>query len=128
MQYSDPITNLSDSILSLANSFKALQSVDMSKISSNMKNLGDVSVKSNATVDTKVNSNPIKTNTNPNTDTTTNPTFENTNTSTQGMNSNYKLDRFLNIMQQYIATPPQLVVEFDDGTVSKLKSKLKKSM
>lgn len=93
-----------------------------------MKNLGDVSVKSNATVDTKVNSNPIKTNTNPNTDTTTNPTFENTNTSTQGMNSNYKLDRFLNIMQQYIATPPQLVVEFDDGTVSKLKSKLKKSM
>lgn len=128
LQYSDPITNLSDSILSLANSFKALQSVDMSKISSNMKNLGDVSVKSNATVDTKVNSNPIKTNTNPNTDTTTNPTFENTNTSTQGMNSNYKLDRFLNIMQQYIATPPQLVVEFDDGTVSKLKSKLKKSM
>ena len=128
LQYSDPITKLSDSILSLANSFKALQSVDMSKISTNVKTLGDVSVKSNATVDTKINSNPIKTKTTSNVDTETNPTYKDSNTTSQGTNINYKLDRLLNVMQQYISMSPQLVIEFDDGTVSKLKSKLKKTI
>ena len=128
LQYSDPITKLSDSILSLANSFKALQSVDMSKISTNVKTLGDVSVKSNATVDTKINSNPIKTKNTSNVDTETNPTYKDSNTTSQGTNINYKLDRLLNVMQQYISMSPQLVIEFDDGTVSKLKSKLKKTI
>ena len=128
LQYSDPISQLSDSILSLANSFKALQSVDMSKISTNVKTLGDVSVKSNATVDTKINSNPIKTKNTSNVDTETNPTYKDSNTTSQSTNINYKLDRLLNVMQQYISMSPQLVIEFDDGTVSKLKSKLKKTI
>jgi len=128
LQYSDPITKLSDTILSLANSFKALQSVDISKISSNMKNLGDVSVKSNATVGSSVNPNPIKTKTAYTTDTDSTPSFESLNAASQNASINTRLDRFISVMQQYVSTPPQLVVEFDDGTVSKLKSKLKKTM
>lgn len=128
LQYSDPITKLSDTILSLANSFKALQSVDISKISSNMKNLGDVSVKSNATVGSSVNPNPIKTKTAYTTDTDSTPSFESLNAASQNTSINTRLDRFISVMQQYVSTPPQLVVEFDDGTVSKLKSKLKKTM
>jgi hypothetical protein len=124
----NPISELSKSIESLVDNLNNLQNVDIASVASKLKSLGDASIKTKVTTDSTINPNPIDIKGNAKTDNTTSPTFEQRNASLQNTSSNYKMDRLISLMEQYINTSPQLVIEFDDGTVSKLKSKLKKTI
>jgi len=124
----NPISELSKSIESLVENLNNLQNVDIASISSKLKNLGAVSMTAKVTTDSTINPNPIDIKNKTKTDNVSTTTFEDRNTSLQSNNTNAKIDRLINVMQQYVNANPQLVIEFDDGTVSKLKSKLKKTI
>jgi hypothetical protein len=124
----NPISELSKSIESLVENLNNLQNVDIASISSKLKNLGAVSMTAKVTTDSTINPNPIDIKNKTKTDSVSTTTFEDRNTSLQSNNTNAKIDRLINVMQQYVNANPQLVIEFDDGTVSKLKSKLKKTI
>lgn len=135
---SEPISQLSDSIASLVDNLTKLTSISLSTIKEDIKGLGEVSkdiesnisdVASNVKVNSSIQSSPISTaKTSGEEPTTPTKSFEERNNALGDNSTVRMLSRLVALMEQSTANPPNLVLEFDDGTVSRLKTRIKKTV
>lgn len=132
----EPMEKLSNSVSNLVDGLLKLTEIPISTIKDNLKELSSISdivgsemedLKTNATVVSEIQSNPIN-NQKSGEEAPKEKTFEERNAAL-GENSTVRmLTRLVQLMEQSTANPPNLVLEFDDGTVSKLKTRIKKTV
>jgi hypothetical protein len=132
----EPMEKLSNSVSNLVDGLLKLTEIPISTIKDNLKELSSISdivgsemedLKANATVVSEIQSNPIN-NQKSGEEASTEKTFEERNAAL-GENSTVRmLTRLVQLMEQSTTNPPNLVLEFDDGTVSRLKTRIKKTV
>jgi hypothetical protein len=136
--YSEPIQIMADSIASLVSNLKQLETLDLSKISENLKKVGEMSssatkeisksVTPSTTIPQEIQQTPISNTTEQTKQTTTTPTFDQRNEALGGNNTAALLARLVTLMESNASNPPRLVLEFSDGTISEIKGRIKKTM
>ena len=115
-----------------------LTSISLSTIKEDIKGLGDVSknmesdisaATENVKVNSSIQSSPISTEKSLGEEPkTTTKSFEERNNALGDNSTVRMLSRLVALMEQSTANPPNLVLEFDDGTVSRLKTRIKKTV